>query len=174
MIVTVGRHERLKRVELIRGGERLHAFRPEDGDQSADGRVAVTSMDGDYAPGWVWYPGGEGSFHFQADWPIAASGWYSVAAITETGRKIVSDQVLFEASNPASHSLSIANLANPLMEFSLWGYGEEVPLAELQPPFDQGEWWYPKSVYWRVQTQFGDQRSQVGWPNEQPVERFRD
>ncbi len=174
VIVTVGRHETLKRIELLRGNETLHAFRPEDGDQIADDQTPVTSMPGPYAPGWVWYPRGEHPFHFQADWPIAASGWYTVAATTETGRKVVSDAVLFEASNPASHSLSTANLANPFMEFSLWGYGEEVPLAELRPPFDQGEWWYPRNVYWRVRTRFGDQQTVLGWPSQQPVERFRD
>jgi len=38
----------------------------------------------------------------------------------------------------------------------------------------QGEWWYPKNTYWRLKTQFEDQEKTLGWPTEQPVERFRE
>ncbi len=174
VIVTVAQDQRLASVALIRDLQPLQVFRPADGAPPRNEQLAVTSMHGPYVPGWIWHPSGDRAYHFQADWPIAASGWYRVEATTTSGQKIVSDSVLFEATNPASHSLSIANLSNLNTDFSLWGYGEDVALDQLQPPFDQGEWWYPGSVYWRVSARFGEHRVTMGWPNKQPVERFRD
>ena len=79
----------------------------------------------------------------------------------------------YDRTHPASHALSIANLTGPSTRLALWGYGEEVLIAALKPPYDQGEWWYPKNTYWRLKTQFDDQEKTLGWPTEQPVERFR-
>ena len=174
IIVTVAQDQRLASVALVRDLQPLQTFRPEDGDPPRNEQVAVTSMHGPYTPGWIWHPSGDRACHFQADWPIAASGWYRVEATTTSGQTVVSDSVLFEATNPLSHSLSIANLSNLNTDFALWGYGEEVPLDQLQPPYNQGEWWYPGSVYWRVSARFGKHRVTLGWPNKQPVERFRD
>jgi hypothetical protein len=135
--------------------------------------MPVTGIEGDYAAGWMWHPNHETAQHFQADWPVNVSGWYSVSATTQRGRTLTSDALFYEASHPSSQSLSVANLVGPETQLALWGYGEDVPLTALGPPHQQGEWWYPRNGYWHLTCRYGPQRTELGWPQEQPVERFR-
>jgi hypothetical protein len=174
VVVTVGAGDRLAQVELLRNGEPLQTFRPADGDRLAEDRIPVTEIRGDYAEGWIWHPNREAPNHFQADVPITLSGWYSVVATTADGKKLESDALLYEAANPASHALAIANLVGPETKLALWGYGEDAPLADLAASPENGSWWYPQNTYWRLRTEFGDQHRDLGWPNEQPVTRFRE
>ena len=173
LLVTLRPGDPPVQIEWLRNGETLRAFRPSDGDHIDRGRLPVTGIEGEYSEGWVWYPSGETPLHFQADLPVERSGWYSVRVTTRRGTTVVSDQMYYDGTNPASHALSIANLRGPSTRLALWGYGEEVLIAALKPPYDQGEWWYPKNTYWRLKTQFDDQEKTLGWPTEQPVERFR-
>ncbi len=173
LIVTVGAGDRLSQVELLRNGERLQVFRASEGDHLSEDRIPVTQMEGEYAEGWIWFPDHKTPRHFQADVPITLSGWYSVVATTAEGKTIQSDAMLYEAANPASHALSIAHVSGPETKLALWGYGEDAPVADLAASPENGQWWYPRNTYWRLQTEFGDQDSDRGWPKEQPVTRFR-
>ncbi|MCA9265997.1 MAG: CehA/McbA family metallohydrolase, partial [Planctomycetales bacterium] len=173
MLVTVRPPVTIQTVELLRNGEPIQTLTPEKGDQIVASEMPVTGIDGEYQMGWVSYPGPQQAHHFQADLPVTASGWYAVRASLSQGQQLVSDACLFEASHPQSHALSIAHLSGRDTQLTLWGYGEEVAVSELLPPFERGEWWYPRNTYWRLQGQFGDQPFHFGWPPEQPVERFR-
>jgi hypothetical protein len=173
LVATVSPGSRLRQVELQRNGEPLRTFLPVDGNRIHEDRVPVTGAGGEYHAGWVWHPKPENAQHFQADWPTTLSGWYSVRVTTEGGQSFSTDQLLHEASDRASHTLSIANLTGLDTHLTLWGYGEDVPISDLHPPFDKGEWWYPRSVYWRLMSRYGKQETELGWPSRQPAERFR-
>jgi len=162
LLVTLRPGDPPAQIEWLRNGETARVFRPSDGDQIDSGRLPVTGTEGEYSEGWVWYPSGEEPQHFQADLPVERSGWYSVRVTTRRGTTVVSDQMYYDRTHPASHALSIANLRGPSTRLALWGYGEEVPIALLEPPYDQGEWWYPKNTYWRLKTQFDDQEKTLG------------
>lgn len=173
LIVTVRPQQRLTEVELRKDGQPVQVYRPADGDQIVEGQIPVTGIEGDYAAGRIWHPQPEQAWHFQADCPVTASGWYSLHAKTAAGDVLVSDSLLYEAGNPASQTVSAVKLTGPQTYLSLWGYGEDAPVADLKPPYDQGGWWYPQQGYSRQVTRFGKQEKTLGWPNEQPVERFR-
>ncbi|HID07725.1 MAG TPA: hypothetical protein EYP10_11340 [Armatimonadetes bacterium] len=70
---------------------------------------------------------------------------------------MTSDAVYFDAEHPNSRQLSVANLRGGDTRFSLWGYGEEMPLAEIRLPFAGDHWWYPRATFWRLQARFGQQ-----------------
>lgn len=84
-----------------------------------------------------------------------------------------SSEVYFDAENPLSHTLSAARMHGPDTELELWGYGADVEHEKIRPPLVKGSWWYPRDIYWRVQGAFGGNEFGMGWPPEQPVERFR-
>ncbi len=175
ILTTVRAPETLKSVSLYRDGERVRSFSPGDGDRMpSDGKIPTSGMWGDYEEGWIWHTAGDAGHHFQGDIPIVEAGWYRVVIETDSGRQIRSSEVHFDASIPRSQSLSVAKLQGLDTELNLWGYGEDIELEKLHPKLNPGSWWYPKEIYWRVQTKFGDSDNTLGWPVEQPVERFRE
>ena len=58
--------------------------------------------------------------------------------------------------------------------FTLWGYGEEMPLAEVREPFVGDHWWYPERTFWRLTTVFdGEEEVLAGGSNRGAAKRFR-
>ena len=55
-----------------------------------------------------------------------------------------------------------------------WGYGEEMPIAQIKQPFEGDHWWYFKNSYWRVRSVFGnDANEMTGGDSHSGQERFR-
>ncbi len=174
LIVTVSPDDPLESVDLTRDGAVLHTFRPADGERRDGTKVPVTGPDGDYSPGWSWRGAdAPGACHFQADWPVSTTGWYGLRARTTAGRTLSTESVRFDADQPESHALSVARLEAPGTVWEHRGYGEELPLAELKPPYEGDHWWYPRRHYWRVQATFGGTRRAVGGGDEPSAARFR-
>lgn len=174
LIVTVRQPEQLRVVELRRDGKVLQRFTPADGNQMPpDDKIPVTGIFGDYAPGSIWHPAPESAWHFQADIPVTQTGWYRIHAQTESGRELTSTEIRFDAENPLSQAISAARLIGPDTELTLWGYGADVEVEKLDGRLVKGSWWYPKDIFWRIRAQFGERDTTLGWPKEQPVERFR-
>ena len=115
----------------------------------------VTGLRGEYQEGWVWYPNSNGAVHFQGDCPVRDSGWYAVRLRTDSGRLVTSDAIRFDASHPQSRALSLAHLNGAGSSLKLLGYGEEMPLAEIELPFAGDHWWYPQNTYWQMTVDFG-------------------
>ena len=154
LIATVSPGLEFTTVQLLKDGAPIHRFSPADGNHlPADGKIPVTGLGGDYAPGSVW----QQALHLQADERITDSGWYSVRATTAGGRSLETDAVYFDASNPNSQELSVVNLAGGDTQFTLWGYGEDLPLAQAAT---DGHWWYPDKKFSRICATF------VGTPHE--------
>ncbi len=171
LIVTVSPGNRLDSVELLKDGRLVRRFAPGMGESRTAGKVPTTGMAGEYGPGLVW---ASGSCHFQADWPVEESGWYGLRAATAEGKTLASDQVFFDASRGFSRVLTVAQLDGPGTRWAHRGYGEEMPLSEIQTPFDGDHWWYPNRSYWRVLTEFGHERSAlVGGEKEGSEDLFR-
>ena len=136
-------------------------------------RLPVTGLNGDYAPGWIWFPEPGASNHFQADYPVTGSGWYALCATTAGGKRLESDAVYFDAANPNSQELSVANLVGADTRFPLWGYGEEMPLAKLQPPNQLGEWWYARKAFWKLHARFANEPHELSGGNQAMSRLFR-
>jgi hypothetical protein len=156
LIVTVCSEQSLAEVALIRDGEVMRRFTPEMGDRRHGGRTPVSELHGEYGPGWLWHPGCA-PVHFQADWPVTETGWYALRAVTAAERVLVSDAVRFDAETPNSHQLSVAHLRGGETALTRHGYGEEMPLDEIELPFEGDHWWYPRNTYFRLEAQFGSQ-----------------
>jgi hypothetical protein len=167
LIVTVSPQDRLESVELLKGGRVVRRFEPEMGESRTGGKVPATGMPGDYGPGWAW---ALGSSHFQADWPVAETGWYGLRASTAGGRTLASDEVFFNASHGVSRALSVARLDGPSTRWAHRGYGEEMPLSEIRTPFEGDHWWYPSRSYWRVLAEFGPERRELVGGEKQGAE----
>ncbi|MEX2382536.1 MAG: CehA/McbA family metallohydrolase [Opitutales bacterium] len=141
LIVTVSPGQVLSEVALMRDGGVVRRFTPEMGGQRHEGRTPVTGLGGEYGPGWLWYPDSDDApVHFQADWPVTQTGWYSLRAVTAEGRALQSDAVWFDAAAPNSHQFSVAHLRGGDTAFTLHGYGEEMPLDEIGFPFFADLW----------------------------------
>jgi hypothetical protein len=156
-MVTVSPDDRLVSIELRRNGQTTRRFTVDEGNQLTSGKTPVTEMFGEYGPGWIWHPTVEKAVHFQADWPVTETGWYAVHATTAQGRQLHSDAVYYDRANPNSHELSVARMTGPDTEFSLWGYGAEMPITNIQLPFEGDHWWYPGSTYYRIKASFAEQ-----------------
>ena len=124
LIATVSPGQQLTEIQLVKDGAPLQHFTPAGGNQLASGKIPVTGLYGDYAPGWIWFPEPIASTHFQADYPVTGSGWYSLCATTAGGKRLESDAVYFDAANPHSQELSAVNLVGADTRLQLWGYGE--------------------------------------------------
>ncbi len=173
VIATVRAPEKIKEVELLRDGEVWKSYESKAGNQlPSDGKIPVTGMWDNYSDGHIWHPAPETPQHFQGDAQVLETGWYSVRVRTNK-RTLRSDAVRFEKENPLSHSLSAAKLLAHETELNLWGYGADVEHATIRPPLVKGSWWYPKDIFWRTSGRFGERDFRLGWPTEQPVERFR-
>jgi len=157
----------------MKDGTPLHHFTPPGGNRLASGKIPVTGLRGDYAPGWIWFPEPIASTHFQADYPVTGSGWYSLCATTAGGKRLESDAVYFDTANPHSQELSAVNLVGADTRLQLWGYGEGMPLAELQPPNQVGEWWYPRNASWKLQTRFANEPHELSGGNQTMSRLFR-
>jgi len=157
VIVTLGGGEVLARVELQRDGKPLRSFVPEQGNEIAGGKIPVTGLNGEYQKGWIWYPGARSPRHLQADWPIDQTGWYRLVWKTRSGRQGATEEIHFDATNPNSHQISLAQLRGPRTDFCLRGYGEEMPLAEIKLPFNGDHWWFPQNTYCDLTAQLGGQ-----------------
>jgi hypothetical protein len=155
IITTVSPGEGLKLVELLRGKQVLKRFRPAEGDRLSNNRIPVTQLRGDYDKGWIWQARADKTVHFQADFPVEASGWYAVRVHTEAGRTITSDALRFDAAHPNSRALSLAHLNGADCSLKLLGYGEEMPLKDITLPFKGDNWWYPKNSFWQMTVDFG-------------------
>lgn len=173
IIATVSPDDALTAVELLRDGQVVRRFAATDGNEIGE-RTPVTGGEGEYQPGWLWHPDPAAAPHFQADWPVAESGWYAVRAATASGRMLQSDEVQFDAANPNSSTISVAHLASGDTSFTRWGYGEEMPLAEVLPPYEGDHWWYFGDFFWRQQVAFGPQTDdQRGGASQDPIRLFR-
>ena len=154
LIATVSPDQRFTEVQLLKDGAPLHRFSPADGNHlPADGKIPVTGLKGDYAPGSIWHE----AVRLQADERLAAIGWYAVRVTTAGGRTLESDAVYFDAANPNSQELSVLNLAGGDTQFTLWGYGEDLPLTQIAAG---DHWWYPNKAFSRIRTIF------AGTPHE--------
>jgi hypothetical protein len=174
LIVTVRPGDALKEVRLLRDGAVVRSFKPGAGNRLTGGQVPVTGPAGEYGPGWVWHREGGSPVHFQADWPVKGGGWYSARATTATGRVLTSDALHYDAREPNSRALSVARLRGGDTEFSLWGYGEEMPLSAVRVPFRGDHWWYPDHTFWRVRAHFGGPPEVLeGGGNRRAAGRFR-
>ena len=104
---------------------------------------------------------------------MTESGSYSVLTLTSRGQQVRSDSLRFAAEHLASRGLSAAKLVCGETRFSLNGYGEEMPLAEIKLPFVGDHWWYPQRIWWRIRTQFGDSKDEItGGGNVEARELF--
>lgn len=174
LIVTLSVEDTLQEVQLLKDGQVMQSFKPEAGNQVHDGKVPVIGLGGDYRPGWIWHREGKKTVHLQADWPVQESGWYGLRAVTQGGCTLSSDAVHFDAEALSSHTLSVAHLRGPDTRFTLWGYGEEMPLADIRLPFLGDHWWYPQKPFWRLTATFGDQPAEVtGGGNQDGARHFR-
>jgi len=155
LLVTVSPTDAITEVQLLRNGEVYDRFYPSIGESMPSGRIPVTELDmgAPYERGWLWYPSGEQKFHFQLDDPINESGWYSAVVVAASGAQWISDAVYFDGANPHSQELSLAQLWSERTEFTLWGYGEEMPLDEV-PITREDRWWYPQNAVWQVHASF--------------------
>ena len=142
--------------------------------RAAEGKVPVTGIDGEYGPGWAWFPRPDAAHHFQADWPVAEPGWYGLRATTAGGRTCRSDEVRFDGPTGASRASSVARLDGPGTRFVHLGHGEEMPLESIRLPFEGDHWWYPERTFWQVLATFDGQDRSVGSdPNAEARDRFR-
>lgn len=154
MLVTLSPGQSLASVALLKDGVAEKRFTPAEGDQIRSNNTPATGRGGVYESGWQWHYEGTLPVHFQADWAIKESGWYVIEAVTDTGHKYYTDALRFESANPNSHEITVANMGNDKTSFTLWGYGEEMPLADIQLPFKGDHWWYPHNSFWRVEAVF--------------------
>jgi hypothetical protein len=173
LLATVSPGQQLTEVQLLKDGAALQQFAPKNGNRLASGQIPVTGRSGDYAPGWIWFPEPGAANHFQADCLVAGSGWYSLCATTAGGKRLESDAVYFDAAGPNSRELSVVNLAGADTRLQLWGYGEGMPLAELQPPDHAGEWWYPRNAFWKLRTRFANEPHELSGGNQTASRLFR-
>jgi hypothetical protein len=173
MIVTVGPDDAIAEVELLKDGAVLRSFKPGDGNQLAGGKIPATEREGEYGPGWIWHPNAERAVHFQADWPVIQSGWYSIRLKTAGNRRLVSGSIHFDSEAVNSHALSVAKLAGNDSQFVLWGYGEEMPLADIRLPFAGDRWWYPARTGWQIQASFGGRVHELRGGSKEAMARFR-
>jgi hypothetical protein len=173
LIATVSPGQQLTEIQLLKDGTPLRHFTPASGNQLVSGKIPVTGENGDYAPGWMWFPKPGASNHFQADYPVTGSGWYALCATTVGGKRLESDAVYFDAANRNSQELSVVNLDGADTQLQLWGYGEEMPLAELQPPTHVGEWWYHHNAFWKLQTRFANEPHELSGGNQTMRSLFR-
>ncbi len=160
VIVTVSPDQAIQSVDLLRDGAVVRRFAPAEGSQLHEDRIPVTQMPGPYGPGWVWNEHSR-PVHFQADWPVSETGWYGLRTVTDSG-SFESDQVYFDADNPNSQAISSANLRSQDMDLALHGYGEEMPLDEIDVVTQDDRWWYPKHTYWCLETQIDGTTSRFG------------
>lgn len=164
----------LAEVQLLKDGAVVQSFKPEKGNQLGGGRIPVTEIEGEYAPGWIWHSENGRPVHFQADWPVKETGWYEVRTLTKGAPTRHSDAIHFDAKSAVSRALSVARLEGGESRFDLWGYGEEMPLADIQLPFNGDHWWYPTKSWWRIRARFGDQPQELkGGGNAEAAALFR-
>lgn len=173
LLVTVAPEEQLTEVRLLKDGVLQKRFTPEEGNDAQSGKTPVTDADGEYTPGWLWYPDMRTTNHFQADFPITQTGWYALEAVTAAGKTLRSDAVRFDTTQGNSQTISIAHFTGEDFNITRWGYGEEMPLTEIKVPFDGDHWWYPTRNYWRLKATFGSQTREVGGGEETIKERFK-
>lgn len=164
--------EPITSVELVRDEQVIRSFKPEEGDHIEKEKLPVTGMWGEYAPGWVWHKDQDAAVHFLADWPVTESGDYLVRVRTKSGRVCSSDRIHFAREKPVSHALSAAKFHSGDTKLVLHGYGEEMPLSEIQLPFKDDHWWYPKNTFWRMEAQFGKRRDVFGSNADAPAASF--
>ncbi len=157
IIVTVSQDE-LQKVVLLRDGKITKEFSSSDGDYMPSGKIPVTQLGGEYSEGWVWYPSPSEAVHFQADYPVDESGWYSVQVFTRSGRKIRSEEIYYDASEPNSQEVSLLCLNSEGVSLTLRGYGEEMSLKDIKVPFEGDHWWYPYNAFLEVEAIFKGQR----------------
>ena len=139
LIVTVSPGDRLESVELLKDGRSCAASTPGMGESRSPGRCRSPAWTASTGPAG---PGPSGSAHFQADWPVEETGWYGLRAATAGG-----------GPSPPTRSSSTRRrgqpgalrgpLDGPGTRWAHWGYGEEMPLAEIRSPFEGDHWWYP-------------------------------
>ena len=157
LIVSVDPSESLQEIELCRDGEPIRRYVASDGNSLADERIPVTEIRGEYARGWIWHPTSARAVHFQADEPIAETGWYYAGWKTGSGQAFHSDAIFFDATNPNSHELSLVHLRGNQTDLRLTGYGEEMPLDEIRLPFAGDHWWYPRQTYSCLRARLGSE-----------------
>jgi hypothetical protein len=174
VIASVSSDDPMTEVQIVKDGKPLKSFRVDGGDHMASGQVPVTGGEMEYEEGWQWFPAPVRGSHFQADWPVTESGWYSLKATTSAGRALESDAVRFDAAYPSSSEICVAHLVGPDTRLDRWGYGEEMPLTQIKQPFEGDHWWYFKNSYWRVRSVFDKVANEMtGGDSHSGRERFR-
>ena len=160
-IVTVDRDRTIDAIELIRDGAIVASVTPKQ-TPPAISKTPTTELRGEYETGWVWHPNTNAPTHFQGDWPVTRAGWYGVKAMVEDGSVVESDLVYFDAAHSNSHAIFSASLRGHDASVRWWGYGEEMPLADITLPFKGDHWWYPKATFWELKTVFDGERKIAG------------
>ncbi|MGC8638258.1 MAG: CehA/McbA family metallohydrolase [Isosphaeraceae bacterium] len=173
VIATVSPTDPMKEVRLVKDGRSFKSSRVGAADHMPKGQVPVTGGAMEYEEGWQWFPAPTKGVHFQADWPVAESGWYSLEATTASGRTPRSDAVHFDAANPNSSEICVARLSGPDTRVDRAGYGEEMPLAEIKLPFEGDHWWYPEKTFWQLRGTFGQDTRELTEGDASNRARFR-
>lgn len=173
LIATVRPPEAIEAVRLLRDGKVVREWSPDEEEERQDVRIPVTDIRGDYGKGWIWHRQQQRAIHFQADWPVSATGWYALEIITSTRRKLATDAMHFRNDNPNSHALSFARLTGPGTSLTLRGYGEEQALRDIRSPFVGDAWWYPRNTAWELKAKLGDWEKAVGANQKKLAEHFR-
>ncbi|MCS7253975.1 MAG: CehA/McbA family metallohydrolase [Armatimonadetes bacterium] len=164
IIVTVSQTT-IEKVALLRDGNVICEFNPQNGNYTPSGKIPVIELGGEYSEGWIWHPKPEQCFHFLADFPVKASGWYKVEVVTKGSCIFQSEEIYFDENNPNSHQISALSLKSQAIVLRLRGYGEEMPLNEIKIPFVGDHWWYPKNSFWELEAIFTDAKHHFasGW-----------
>ena len=174
VLATVSPDQQWAEIQLLKDGTVIRSFKPAEGNHLATpDKVPVSSRDGDYAPGWVWFPEPGHAGHFQADCLVTTGGWYALRAITVAGRSWESDAIHFDSANPNSQEISMANLRGGDTQFTLWGYGEEMPLAEVQRSTAGDHWYYPSNMFWRLSARFAGELHEQHGGNDAMTQLFK-
>ncbi|MEM7230821.1 MAG: CehA/McbA family metallohydrolase, partial [Planctomycetota bacterium] len=155
-VICTVRDDAIAGVALYRDDELVQRITPAEGDSISGGKTPVTELRGDYGPGRIWHPKTKPA-HVQWDIPVSERGWYWTRILTASGRKLDSDRMFFDPKHTRSHQVSSAVLYARDTELRQWGYGEEMPLAEIQSPFEGDHWWYPQRSTWRMEGRFGSE-----------------
>ncbi|NRB41068.1 MAG: CehA/McbA family metallohydrolase [Pseudomonadales bacterium] len=173
-IVSVSPDQNLRTVIIQKDGKIWKSFSA--GTPAQEYRLTpVTEFGDNYEASYVFVKDKKGrANHFQADWPVSQSGWYSLSGVTQDGESVATDAVYYDAGSTVSHEISSARVVGWRTELVLHGYGEDLPLAEIKLPFEGDHWWYPKNAYSMMTAVLdGYSYSEGPWGKSEGKRRFK-